>query len=53
MWVIVVFVVVVAALVVWFLRSPSFRARRSGRDSGQRGGHDNPYGGDGGPGGVF
>jgi hypothetical protein len=41
---------VLIGLIVWFVRSPLFRARRGGRS--QSGTHDNPYGGDG-PGSVF
>ena len=52
MWLPVLAVVVAIALGVWFVRTPSFRARRSGRAPGQLDqdrGH-NPYEG-GGPGG--
>jgi hypothetical protein len=54
MWFPVLVVVALTGLVVWFVRTPSFRARRSGRGPGQgdRDRGHNPYEGSGPGGGI-
>jgi cytochrome c-type biogenesis protein CcmH/NrfG len=54
MWFAVLVVAALIAFVVWFVRTPSFRARRTGREPSQRdqGRAHNPYEGSGPGGGV-